>query len=80
MYLIEIRTATASPDHHDWEPLANSLPYGSYPTLAEAIQSILDLILDVEEAVYHGDISEPYKWEDFRVIHNDNVVASFPEI
>lgn len=76
MYVIEIRTATGSPDHHDWEPL----PDGNYPTLAEAIQSILDLILDVEEAVYYGDISEPYKWEDFRVTHNDNVVASFPEI
>jgi len=36
--------------------------------------------LDVEEAVYYGDISEPYKWEDFRVTHNGNVVASFPEI
>lgn len=79
MYVIEIRTATAHPDHHDWEPLANSLS-DSYPTLAEAIQSILDLILDVEEAFYYGDISEPYKWEDFRVTHNGNVVAAFPEI
>ena len=79
MYVIEIRTATGSPHHYDWEPLADS-PLDSYPTLTEAIQSILDLILDVEEAVYHGDMSEPYRWEDFRVTHNGNVVASFPEI
>ena len=75
MYVIENRTATGSPNHYDWEPLSDS-----YPTLAEAVQSILDLILDVEEAVYYGDIPEPYKWEDFRVTHNGNIVASFPEI
>lgn len=75
-YKIQIRIATAHPEISDWDDLGE----GEHDTLAEAIQSILDLILDVEEAVYHGDISEPYKWEDFRVIHNDNVVASFPEI
>lgn len=73
-YKIQIRTATAHPEISDWDDLGE----GEHDTLADAISDILTLVLDSEEAVSLGDMSDLYTWEDFRVIHNGNVVASFP--
>jgi|TARA_R110002020_G_scaffold128821_3_gene288698 hypothetical protein len=57
-YWIEHRFASG------WDKLTEDSYYGTYE---EAYQAIDDLLLDTKEAYEAGDMSEPYKAEEFRV-------------